>query len=97
MAIQYKQKCRRCRKNYVTVSRRHRGEIVCFECQKKELNGEIEDPKLKKLLDIPDEFYMKSGFLRSIKINCIRYGSLSDKQIEAFKNTVKKMQDQGSQ
>jgi len=52
------------------------------------MKGEIEDPELKKLLDIPEKYYDESMFLRNIKINCLKFGSLSEKQIEAFKKVV---------
>ncbi len=64
---------------------------ICYECQKPELQKEIKDPKMKKMFDIPEELYKKSGFLRSIKSNYLRYGKLTDKQIEFFKKTVKEM------
>jgi hypothetical protein len=53
--------------------------------------GEITDPALKKLLDVPEEFYKENSFMRSIKINALRYGKLSEKQIEFFKKSVEKM------
>ncbi|MEK6968056.1 MAG: hypothetical protein AABX51_05490 [Nanoarchaeota archaeon] len=64
---------------------------VCFDCQKSELSGEIKDPQMKSMFNIPDGLYQTSSFLRSIKINYLRYGKLSDKQIAAFKKTVDKM------
>ncbi len=64
---------------------------ICYDCQKKELSGEIKDPKMKKLFKIPEECYKQNGFLRSIKSNYLKFGKLSDKQIEAFKKTVKEM------
>jgi hypothetical protein len=90
MAVKYKQKCSRCRKNYVATTWKNRFP-VCYECQKKELEGEIKDPKMKKLLDIPEEYYMENAFLRDIKINYLRYGKLTEKQIQAFKKAVKKL------
>jgi hypothetical protein len=90
MAVQYKQQCNKCKKNYVIANYRERY-VVCYECQKYDMQGEITDPEMKKFFDIPDEFYMKNLFLRNIKINYLRYGKLSEKQIEAFKNTVEKM------
>ncbi|MFC1691580.1 hypothetical protein ACFL0W_05365 [Nanoarchaeota archaeon] len=87
MAVQYKQKCYRCKKNYVTVTRRN-NYVMCYDCQKKELEGEVTDPEMKKLFDIPKEYYIENAFLRSIKINYLKYGSLSEKQIAAFKKTV---------
>jgi len=90
MAMQYKHKCVRCKTNYVLATRRDKFP-VCYECQKKEMQGEITDPKLKKMFDIPEEFYKSNSFLRDIKIKYLRYGSISEKQIEAFKKTVKDM------
>lgn len=92
MAVTYKQKCARCKKNYVIITWRTNYPL-CYECQKKEMVGEIKDAAMKKLLDIPEEFYKENSFLRSIKINCLRFGKLSEKQVEAFKKTVKKMKE----
>lgn len=91
MAIQFKQKCSRCRKNYVVTTSRQRY-VQCYDCEKSALDGEITDPEMKKLFDIPEEFYMENAFLRDIKINYLRYGKLSDKQVAAFVKTVKKME-----
>lgn len=88
--VLFKQKCRKCKKNYVLVSRNQR-EIICYDCQKEEMKQEIKDRKMKKMFDIPEDFYKQNSFLRSIKINYIRYGSLSERQIEAFKQTVEKL------
>jgi len=92
MAITYKQKCARCNKNYVTATWKTRY-VLCYDCQKKELQGVIEDPKMKKFFDIPDDFYTESSFLRSIKINYLRYGDLSGDQIKAFKSVVQSFKD----
>ena len=57
------------------------------------MTGEIKDPKMKKMFDIPDELYKESSFLRNIKINYLRYGNLTDKQVAAFKKVVGKMKE----
>lgn len=88
MAVRYKQKCFKCRKNYVLVSGMH-NYAICYDCQKEELSKEIKDPKMKKLFDIPEECYKQNSFLRSIKSNYLRYGALTEKQIEAFKKAAK--------
>jgi hypothetical protein len=88
---QFKQKCARCKTNYIIVSGRSSYGAICFDCQKKELTGEITDPEMKKMFDIPEELYRDSSFLRSIKINFLRYGKLSERQVEAFKSAVEKM------
>ena len=66
---------------------------VCYECQKKELEGKIKDPKMERLFKIPEEFYKQNAFLRSIKINYLKFGDLSDKQIKTFKEVVKKLRN----
>ncbi len=89
--VEYKQKCTRCRKNYVLVKSWKDRYPVCYDCDKKEMDTEITDPKMKRMFNIPEEFYKKSKFLRSIKINHIRYGELTVNQIKTFKKTVKEM------
>ncbi len=86
----FKQRCMRCKKNMVIVTSRDRFPL-CYDCQKKEMTGEIKDPAMKKMFDIPEEFYKENSFLRSIKVNYLRYSNLTEKQIEAFKKTVEKM------
>jgi late competence protein required for DNA uptake (superfamily II DNA/RNA helicase) len=94
MAIQFKQKCSRCKNNYVIVSARWtRMPTVCYECQKNLLVGEINDPAIKELFDIPEKYFIDNAFLRDIKIGYLKYGSLSEKQIEAFKKAVEKMKE----
>ena len=93
MPTRYKQKCSRCRKNFVIVTFRQRYPL-CYDCQKGELGGNVKDPKMKKLFNIPEEYYKENAFLRDIKINYIKFGNLSDKQIEAFRKTVEKMKEE---
>lgn len=91
----YQQKCIKCKKNYVTVSSwKSKKYVLCYDCEKGELEGEIKDPKMKKMFDIPEELYKKSLFLRDIKKNYLRFGQLTEKQVEAFKKTVEKMKEE---
>lgn len=90
MAITYKQKCIRCKINYVAATYRQRY-VVCHDCQEKEMKSEIKDPKMKKLFNIPEDFYKKNSFLKDIKLNYVRYENLTEKQISAFKKAVKEM------
>ena len=90
MAISYKSKCISCKKNYVLITYKQRYP-VCYECQKSELEGKIKDPKMKRLFNISEEFYKQNAFLRDIKISYLKYGDLSDKQLETFKEVVKKL------
>ncbi len=92
MAIQYKQKCCVCRKNYAVVTRRDRY-AICYDCHKKQMEGEITDPEMKQLFDIPEEYYKQSMFLRNIKINYLKYGNLTEKQIAAFKKVAAKIKE----
>ena len=85
--VRFKQLCSRCKKNMVLITAKTRFPL-CYDCQKDELHQEVKDPKMKKLFDIPEEFYKESAFLRSIKVNFIRFGKLSDKQIEWFIKVV---------
>ncbi len=87
MAVIYKQKCARCKKNYVMATWRQPF-LTCYDCQKTELEQEVKDPEMKKFFNIPHEYYKESAFLRNIKITYLRYSSLTDKQREAFKKTV---------
>ena len=92
MAIAYKKRCPVCKTNYVLVSGKMT-RVCCYDCQKKELEGEIKDPEMKKMFDIPEEYYAESAFLRDIKVTYLRFENLSEKQIEAFKKTVQKLDD----
>ncbi len=89
MAVRFKRLCIRCKERFVPAIPGQKYSF-CYECQKKELDKPIKDPKMKKLFKIPEKFYKKSPFLRNIKINYLTYGGLTEKQIEAFKKTVKK-------
>ena len=95
MAVRYKMRCIGCKKNYVIANWTTKY-VLCYDCQKSEMKGKIKDPKFKKLFDIPEEFYKENSFLRNIKVNYIRYGSLSDRQIEAFKKVVKGLKEEKS-
>jgi len=90
---QYKQICFRCKKNYVLVNRSNEKFVSCYDCQKEELNKPIKDVEMKKLFDIPEEFYKTNAFLRNIKVAYLRFGKLSEKQVDAFKRTVEKMKE----
>lgn len=88
-------KCSRCRKNYVLTTQR-REILVCYECQKPYLDQPIEDPRMKKLFDIPEELYKENNFLRHIKANYQRFKTLSEKQRQAFEQTVQELLSESS-
>lgn len=83
----YKQLCNKCKKNFIIVNGREKY-ALCYDCQKKYLEGEIKSEKMKALFDIPEEYYKDNLFLRNIKIYYLRFGKLSEKQINAFKKTI---------
>ena len=84
----FKQRCALCKKNMV-IMYSGRQFPICVECHMKQIGEPIEDVKMKKFFSIPKKLYEQSLFLRNIKQAYIRFGSLSDKQIDAFKKTVK--------
>ena len=87
MRPKYKQLCAICRKNHVLISSGNQFPI-CTSCSMKQINQPIQDETFKKLFDIDQKLYEESSFLRSIKSNYLRFGSLSEKQIEVFKKVV---------
>ena len=62
----------------------------------KQINQPIQDVTFKKLFDIDQKLYEESAFLRSIKSNYLRFGSLSEKQIEVFKKVVAELKSGGN-
>lgn len=86
----YKQVCAICRKNHVLILSRNQFPI-CTSCGMKQINQPILDETFKKLFDIDNALYEKSSFLRSIKSNYLKFGSLSEKQIETFKRVAKEL------
>lgn len=57
------------------------------------MEGEIKNKQYQKMFDIPEEFYKENSFLRDIKIRYLKFGKLSEKQVSAFKKTVKEMKE----
>ncbi len=54
----------------------------------KQINQPITDEKFRKMFDIDQKLYEESSFLRSIKSNYLRFGSLSEKQVDTFKKVA---------
>jgi hypothetical protein len=88
--VKFKQKCMLCRKNYALIESR-RQKPICTECQTKDFNKPIDDPKFKKLFDIDTSLYEKSYFLRDIKSAYLRFGNLTERQIDAFEKVAEEM------
>ena len=51
----------------------------------------LEISGFKKMFDIPMEWYKENPFLRSIRYQYGRFGNLTERQIESFKETIKEM------
>ncbi|MBI2142823.1 hypothetical protein HYU20_00590 [Candidatus Woesearchaeota archaeon] len=86
----YKQLCAICRKNHVLISAR--GQFpICTACSMRQISQPITDEKFRKLFDIDNKLYEESSFLRSIKSNYLRFGSLSEKQVETFKRVAEEL------
>ncbi len=83
----YKQICAICTKNHVQIIASSQLPI-CTSCSMREISRPIEDEKLRKMFDIDQKLYEQSSFLRSIKSNYLRFGSLSEKQVEVFKKVA---------
>ncbi len=90
----YKQKCIVCRKNYAMVTWNNRNP-VCTECRMRDINKPITEAKFKKLFDIDKALYEKSSFLRNIKSSYLRFGGLSDKQVEMFRKVADELKKKG--
>ncbi|MBI3037206.1 hypothetical protein HYY73_05675 [Candidatus Woesearchaeota archaeon] len=86
----YKQLCAICKKSHVLIS--SRGQFpICTACSMKQISQPIEDEKFKAMFDIDQKLYEQSSFLRSIKYNYLRFGSLSEKQIDTFKRVSEEL------
>jgi hypothetical protein len=88
----FKQKCAMCKEDWV-IMYSARQFPICIKCHMKKIDKEVKDPAMKKLLDIPNDLYEKSLFLRKIKEAYLMWDKLSEKQIEAFKKAVKDIKE----
>lgn len=88
----YKQKCGLCKQNMVIIYS-SRQFPICVVCHMKQIAEPVTDPQYKQLLDIPQELYQQSLFLRNIKQSYLRFGSLTEKQIEVFKKAVQDLKN----
>lgn len=88
-APKFKQKCKICFKEWVVVN--YKEFPICIKCHLRQIFSEkITDSKFK-FLDLPKELYEKSRFLRNIRQCYLMYHGLTEKQITAFKKTVKEL------
>lgn len=87
----FKQKCKICKKEWVVV--RYREFPICIKCHQRQIFSEEVTNKKFAFLNIPKELYEKSRFLRNIRQSYLMYKELSEKQIAAFKKTVKDLKE----
>lgn len=91
----YKQKCGLCKKNWALMRSGYQRFAVCQECEMKVIAKPVKNPKMKKLFDIPQEWYRENHFLRSVRYQYGRFGDITPKQADAFKATVDEMRKNG--
>lgn len=60
---------------------------ICVDCHMKRISEPVKDKKYD-FLNIADDLYRESSFLRNIKESFLRFDTLSEKQIEVFKKVV---------
>jgi hypothetical protein len=51
----------------------------------------VRNKTFKKLFDLPLELYQENAFLRSIRYQYGRFGSITERQLEAFKKAVREL------
>jgi len=88
--VLYKQRCMLCKKNMVLITS-GRQKPICVPCQTRDFDKPITDPVFKKLFDIEPALYEQSSFLRDIKAAYLRFGALTERQVEVFKKVAKEM------
>ncbi len=95
--IKFKKKCGICKKVWVVI---HRREFpICTPCHMKRIFSEEQKITAKKFLflNIDKEFYEQSRFLRNIREAYLRFEDLTDRQIEAFKETLERTKNPPSE
>lgn len=86
--VEYKELCMICKKTRVLITSR-RQKAICPACQFRGIDDKpITDPVMKKMFDIDPRLYEGSYFLRDIKAKYLRFGTLSEKQIEVFQKVA---------
>ena len=89
--LQFKEKCRVCKANWVLKTRRQYP--ICVKCHMKQIFSEEVTDKKFKFLNCDKSLYEKSRFLRNIRQSYLMYKELSESQIETFKKAVKDLKN----
>ena len=87
----FKQRCAMCKDNMVIIFS-HRQFPICVDCHMKRITKPVTE-KAYKFLNISNDLYKQSTFLRNIKESYQRFDKLSEKQIDAFKKVVKELKN----
>ncbi|MDP3917484.1 MAG: hypothetical protein Q8Q42_04345 [Nanoarchaeota archaeon] len=87
----YKQRCMVCKNSYVLVKSSRQKFVTCIDCEMIYVKKPIENKKMAEIFDIPVDWYMENYFLRSIRYQYGRWGTLTERQLEAFKKAVEDM------
>lgn len=91
----YKQRCIVCKNAWALVTSYKQKFAICKDCEMKVVQQTIEDKTFAKLFKIPLAWYKENSFLRSIRYQYGKWGSLTERQIEAFKKAVKDLKERG--
>ena len=85
--VKFKQRCSKCKKNY-TVSMRSQAFVMCAECHEPLINKPIEDEEMKLFFEKGEGFYEKDAYLRTVKMNYLKYGNITDYQRKQFLRVI---------
>ena len=85
--VKYKQKCGRCKKNY-TMSLRSQAFVMCADCHEPLINKPIEDADMKAFFEQADDIYDRDAYLRTVKMNYLKYGNITDYQRTQFLKVI---------
>jgi len=88
----FKKKCRICNDKWVLDQPKQF--TICTECHMKQIFSEEVTDKKYAFLNISHDLYQKSRFLRNIRQSYVRFHELSEKQVSAFKETVKSLKSE---
>jgi hypothetical protein len=90
---EYKQKCMVC-KNVMVLMRSRKQKPICAGCRMGDAKDKpITDPAMQELFGIDERLYERNAFLADIKAKYVRFGSLSERQIEVFRRVAKEEAD----
>jgi len=89
--VSFKQRCMVCKEKYVLVKSARQKFVTCMDCEMKYVEKPIENKAMAKIFDIPLDWYRENYFLRSIRYQYGKWGTLTERQLEAFKKAVEDM------